>query len=50
VAAGADAACCETPDVAPRQLVVVQVAPGAPEPPVTGAPLGAVPGQSPPSA
>ncbi len=50
LAAGAEAASCETPDVAPRRLVVAALPQVAPEPPVTGAPLGAVPGQSPPAA
>jgi hypothetical protein len=46
----ADAARSETPDVAPPALVVVSapLAPGLA--PVTGAPLGAIPGQSPPAA
>ncbi len=44
-----DAAHRETPDVAPVPLVVAapQLEPGLP--PVSGAPLGAIPGQSPPA-
>lgn len=48
VVRGADAARSETPDVAPL-AAVAELAPLAPGlAPVTGAPLGAVPGQSPP--
>jgi hypothetical protein len=45
-----DAPPSDTPDVAPRVHVVADVvcAPGLP--PVSGAPLGAIPGQSPPAA
>ena len=50
LAASAEEASCETPDVAPRPQVVVTLAETAPESPVTGAPLGAIPGQSPPAA
>jgi hypothetical protein len=44
-----DVAHSETPDVAPVALVAdaPQLDPGLP--PVTGAPLGAIPGQSPPA-
>lgn len=47
---GAEAAGSSTPDLAPSALpaVAVVLAPGLP--PVTGAPLGAIPGQSPPRA
>jgi hypothetical protein len=38
-----------TIDVAPKPVVAAVTQP-APEPPVTGAPLGAIPGQSPPAA
>ena len=50
VVRGADAAQAQTPDVAPRAVPAGAplLAPGPH--PVTGAPLGAVPGQSPPSA
>ncbi len=50
VAAGGEEAAPESPDVAPRSLAVAAIADPAPESPVTGAPLGAVPGQSPPTA
>lgn len=50
VANGAEEAGCASPDVAPRQLGTEAVAAAAPAPPVTGAPLGAIPGQSPPAA
>lgn len=36
------------PDVTPRPVAVAQVAAVPGLPPVTGAPLGAIPGQSPP--
>ena len=49
-AAGSEEAACASPDVAPRQLVVASITCDPPAPPVTGAPLGAVPGQSPPAA
>ncbi len=48
-ASGEEAGCAE-PDMAPPHLVGEAAIPSAPEPPVTGAPLGAVPGQSPPAA
>jgi hypothetical protein len=49
-ARGADVARDATPDVTPR-VVVLGAAPLAPGlPPVTGAPMGAIPGQSPPRA
>jgi hypothetical protein len=49
VRSGSDVARSQMPDVAPRAVpaVAVVLAPGLH--PVTGAPLGAVPGQSPPS-
>jgi len=50
VAAGGEEAVCTSPDVTPRRLAVATVTQSAPEPPVTGAPLGAIPGQSPPAA
>jgi hypothetical protein len=50
VAAGGEEAVCAAPDVAPRPVVPVAVADELPAPPVTGLPLGAVPGQSPPRA
>jgi hypothetical protein len=50
VAAGGEAAAPASPDVAPRRFFSVPLVEAAPEPPVTGAPLGAVPGQSPPAA
>jgi len=50
LAAGAEEASCETPEVAPRRLVVAELPQLAPESRVRGAPLGAVPGQSPPAA
>jgi len=50
LAASAEEATSETPEVAPRPQLVVMLAETPPEPPVTGAPLGAVPGQSPPAA
>jgi hypothetical protein len=47
---GADVARDATPDVTPR-IVALGAAPLEPGvPPVTGAPLGAIPGQSPPCA
>ena len=50
VARNGDVARSETPDVAPAVVHAEPVA-GAPAPaPVTGAPLGAIPGQSPPAA
>lgn len=50
VVRGAEAASSATPDLTPSAAPVgaVALAPGLP--PVTGAPLGAVPGQSPPRA
>ena len=48
-AAGEEAACASV-DVAPPPLVIVAALRATPAPPVTGAPLGAVPGQSPPAA
>jgi hypothetical protein len=39
----------EAPDVAPRVHAVVAVVGAPTPPPVTGAPLGAIPGQSPPA-
>ncbi|HEX9288437.1 MAG TPA: hypothetical protein VF904_02850 [Anaeromyxobacteraceae bacterium] len=50
VAAGGEEAACETPDVAPRPLAAVELADVTRAAPVTGFPLGAIPGQSPPSA
>lgn len=50
VTAGAEEAVSASPDVAPRQLVVANLQRIPRAPPVTGAPLGAVPGQSPPAA
>ncbi len=50
VAGGGEEAAPAAPDVAPRPVVVAALPEAAPEPPVTGAPLGAVPGQSPPVA
>lgn len=44
-----DAARDETPDVAPPTLVVVLAAAEPGQSPVTGAPIGAIPGQSPPA-
>jgi hypothetical protein len=50
VARGGEVATCRTPDLAPAAVVAGQavLAPGLA--PVTGAPLGAIPGQSPPRA
>ena len=49
VARNADAARYEVPDLAPVRVVFVGVAVVAPiEPASTGAPLGSIPGQSPP--
>ena len=50
VAAGGEEAAPTSPDVASRAVFAAPLAEVAPEPPVTGAPLGAVPGQSPPAA
>ncbi len=50
VAAGGAEAVTAAPDVAPRPVFAAPLAEAAPEAPVTGAPLGAVPGQSPPAA
>ncbi len=50
IAANAKEATRETPDVAPRTLVVATVPDLPASPCVTGYPLGAVPGQSPPRA
>lgn len=47
VAAGGEAHGA-APELAPPRPVFAEPAPSAPEAPVTGAPLGAVPGQSPP--
>jgi hypothetical protein len=38
------------PDLTPRAVVVEALAPAPGLPPVTGAPMGAIPGQSPPRA
>jgi hypothetical protein len=48
VAAGAEEATGQTPDVAPRPLEPVDVVQVQPAAPVFGVPLGAIPGQSPP--
>jgi hypothetical protein len=48
VARGGEAARPMVPDVAPSTLPIGAVAPRPGLAPVTGAPLGAVPGQSPP--
>lgn len=50
VRAGGDVARCQVPDLAPSDLPVGDAAPSPAPSPVCGAPLGAVPGQSPPSA
>ncbi|MFL5272010.1 MAG: hypothetical protein ACJ79E_08090 [Anaeromyxobacteraceae bacterium] len=50
VAAGAEEARAATPDVAPRRVVSVALDVAAPRSRPAGAPLGAVPGQSPPVA
>jgi len=47
---GADAATAQTPDLTPRAVPAGEVALAPGLHPVTGAPLGAVPGQSPPAA
>jgi hypothetical protein len=47
---GGNVARSETPDVAPRVQHAEPVVAGPGIAPVTGAPLGAVPGQSPPAA
>ncbi len=49
VAHGADAARTEAPDLAPPQAVAGEPACAPGLPPVSGAPLGAIPGQSPPA-
>jgi hypothetical protein len=50
IARTADAAHYETPDVAPVRVTFVGLVVVAPvEPAPTGAPLGAIPGQSPPA-
>lgn len=49
VAAGGEEAAPQTPDVAPRPLPAADVVLAAPAAPVTGKPLGAVSGQSPPA-
>ena len=48
-AAGGEEAAPQTPDVAPRALPAAAALPAAPAAPVTGKPLGAVSGQSPPA-
>jgi hypothetical protein len=50
VRGGSDVARCQTPDVAPRVAQGVEVVLAPRLAPVSGAPLGAVPGQSPPAA
>ncbi len=50
VTSGCEEAASAAPDVAPRQLAPSAVPQALPAAPVTGAPLGAVPGQSPPAA
>ncbi len=50
VARNADVARSETPDMTPEPLVAGDPAPAPALAPVSGAPLGAVPGQSPPAA
>jgi hypothetical protein len=50
-ARGAEEARSETPDVAPERVRFLGLVPLVPvEAPPTGAPLGAIPGQSPPAA
>jgi hypothetical protein len=50
VRGSSDVARCQTPDLAPRSAQAVEVASAPGLHPVTGAPQGAVPGQSPPAA
>jgi hypothetical protein len=50
LARSGDAATSATPDVAPRVVPVGTPACARGRPPVAGAPLGAIPGQSPPTA
>jgi hypothetical protein len=50
MARSGDAATSATPDVAPRVVPVGTPACARGRPPVAGAPLGAIPGQSPPTA
>jgi hypothetical protein len=50
VRSGGDVARCQVPELAPSSRPVGRVPPGPPVSPVSGAPLGAVPGQSPPAA
>lgn len=49
-AAAGEEAACASPDVAPARVVAADLPRAVHAPPVTGAPLGAVPGQSPPAA
>ncbi len=50
VRGGVEPACTQTPDVAPLDLPAGEVVLPPAAPPVSGAPLGAIPGQSPPCA
>jgi hypothetical protein len=50
VRAGGDVARPQTPDVAPLDLPAGEVAQAPAQPATSGAPLGAIPGQSPPVA
>jgi hypothetical protein len=50
VAAGGEEAACETPDVAPRPFLAIDILDAHCDAPATGFPIGAIPGQSPPSA
>jgi len=50
VRGGVDVARAQTPDVAPADLPAGEVVLVPEQPPASGAPLGAMPGQSPPEA
>lgn len=50
VRGGGDVARAQTPDLAPLDLPAGEVALAPVQPPASGAPLGAIPGQSPPVA
>ena len=50
VRSGGEVATCQTPDLAPAALPAGEVALAPARSPVCGAPLGAIPGQSPPRA
>ncbi|MCM2332990.1 MAG: hypothetical protein NDI82_03480 [Anaeromyxobacteraceae bacterium] len=50
VVRGGEVATTQTPDLSPADLPAGEAPAAPPRPPVCGAPLGAIPGQSPPRA